>query len=906
MKKRIFSRVLALVMALSLLTTTVFAASLDDLQEAIDGTNDVEVTDDTTPVEDAKPADKMPEPSEPEAPEETPEPPTEPTTPTEPTEPADETHVNGALVRQEDGIDYFGYGWSSVLDEATQQTTWTYAIEAHDKDGNRFVVLLDNVDGSGEATGVVIGQDGAKSDVTIDMNDHNITGSGEGAVITVNKDATLNLNNGTVSGGEIGIDVLGNLFLDSVTVTNNGTGININDGGKATFKGDKNVVKDNDINLAGEGLVDFTLTVDDKEVTYKVDTKTAEKLLAAKDSIQDGGDNWKKTTDGIVLLTEVGNKKDILYKKTVDNVLKEAGSDKIVGFLIPEGVKTIDWKAFFGQQKLQTINIPSTVTAIGEYAFKGCTNWSSEIVIPDGLVSIAGEAFNGCQNIKGKLEFKALNSLRGSAFYNCKGLTGLSFSSTCTLTTIEGSAFYGCSGLDGKVTIPNSVKSIGGGAFKGCSSLDEIELPEGITTITGSSFNSCSELKKIHIPSTVTTIEPYAFSRCVQLSEIEIPDGLTTVAPYAFESCKSIKGDLEFKSLNSLGMYAFVGCKALTSISFSEGCTLTSIPVRAFSDCSALQKVSISNSVTNIEGWAFSGCSDLTTITIPTSVTTVGKFLIGSGVKSVWIPHEEGSETTAKLVASNTDVNIFVKADNENLSFYRGNVSADFGHYSADGDVSLEDGSVALTNVSGTITVNGSEATLPVGAIVSIDTDGNITVRAPITVDGTEYPNGATIAPDGTVEALPEPPVTEEPDTGIVITPDFSFDAAGTDSGTTIEDEAVPLAGLVTLAQLLDVLRQHEGIEDVELPEDFQWADHDHAQAIYWGLDEALVIDTEDEPLDPDEIVTVAILREVMTNYAAYLDTTFDVVIEGEDDMIVMNCDEILAEFYASLEDKAA
>ncbi len=52
--------------------------------------------------------------------------------------------------------------------------------------------------------------------------------------------------------------------------------------------------------------------------------------------------------------------------------------------------------------------------------------------------------------------------------------------------------------------------------------------------------------------------------------------------------------------------------------------------------------------------------------------------------------------------------------------------------------------------------------------------------------------------------------------------------------------------------------------------------------------------------------ITTAILREVMTNYAAYLDTTFDVVIEGEDDMIVMNCDEILAEFYVSLEEKAA
>ncbi len=63
------------------------------------------------------------------------------------------------------------------------------------------------------------------------------------------------------------------------------------------------------------------------------------------------------------------------------------------------------------------------------------------------------------------------------------------------------------------------------------------------------------------------------------------------------------------------------------------------------------------------------------------------------------------------------------------------------------------------------------------------------------------------------------------------------------------------------------------------------------------------IVDEED---DPEEIVTVAILKDVMTNYAEYLGTTFDVVIEDEDDMIVMNCGEILAEFYASLEDAAA
>ena len=71
------------------------------------------------------------------------------------------------------------------------------------------------------------------------------------------------------------------------------------------------------------------------------------------------------------------------------------------------------------------------------------------------------------------------------------------------------------------------------------------------------------------------------------------------------------------------------------------------------------------------------------------------------------------------------------------------------------------------------------------------------------------------------------PALSENPGPG---TGDFF---AGGDTGTIIEDEEIPLAGLVSIAQLLEELRQYEGIEDVELPEDFQWLDHDYAQAIY-------------------------------------------------------------------------
>ena len=147
----------------------------------------------------------------------------------------------------------------------------------------------------------------------------------------------------------------------------------------------------------------------------------------------------------------------------------------------------------------------------------------------------------------------------------------------------------------------------------------------------------------------------------------------------------------------------------------------------------------------------------------------------------------------------------------------------------------------------------------------------------------------------------------EEPDTPIFpIVPD---DGTGTDvtpdeDTTTLEDQEVPLAGLMSVAQLLEELRQYEEIAEIELPEDFKWIDHEYAQAICWALQEGLVVDTEEEPFDPDEVVTVALMRDVLTNFVElYMGLDgFAFTLEGEDDELVMDLGERLTVFYAELE----
>lgn len=184
--------------------------------------------------------------------------------------------------------------------------------------------------------------------------------------------------------------------------------------------------------------------------------------------------------------------------------------------------------------------------------------------------------------------------------------------------------------------------------------------------------------------------------------------------------------------------------------------------------------------------------------------------------------------------------------------------------------------------------------------------NGNIVLTAkwdPIPVEPTEPSE-----PEEPSEPTePEEPVDpEEPEEPGVAIPDPDVPLGGAPDADTvdIEDEEVPLAGIMSMAQLLEELRVREEIADVELPEDFKFMDHDYAQAIFWALSEELVADTEEEPLDPDEIVTVGLMRKVLNAFAVNCKgyENFTTAIEGEDDEIVMDLGARLNLFYEELE----
>ena len=169
----------------------------------------------------------------------------------------------------------------------------------------------------------------------------------------------------------------------------------------------------------------------------------------------------------------------------------------------------------------------------------------------------------------------------------------------------------------------------------------------------GLSIIGCDETFEgdLIVPEGIEHIVEYAFDRC-KLTSIYIPISLTSIDNWAFSDCSTLT------SVHISDIAAW--CKIVFGDSFSNPLlyarhlcleeveitdlaipnSVTSIGNRTFV-CSGLTSVTIPSSVTSIGDYAFSGCSELTSVTIPNSVTSIGNWAFSgcSRLTSVTIPN---------------------------------------------------------------------------------------------------------------------------------------------------------------------------------------------------------------------------------------------------------------------------
>ena len=345
-------------------------------------------------------------------------------------------------------------------------------------------------------------------------------------------------------------------------------------------------------------------------------------------------------------------------------------------------------------ERLSRVIIADDVTSIGDGAFRGCDNLES-ISIPDSVTYIGAELLSGTKLYKNN------GNWEGSALYiGCHLIAVQSsyaghYEIKSDTKTIAAGAFSGCKELT-RVTIPDSVISIGDGAFNNCIALRRVAIPDSVTSIESSVFRGCQSLTSFIIPDSITSIGDYAFYYCTGLTNITIPDSVIRIGSCAFYHCDNLQSVVIPNSVTRIGEQAFANCgnlicatmpgdlaevgsdifggffPALADIIFTgtqvtravvsqlpyaelvfvtvaDG--VTSIEEDAFTACTALQEVTIAATVTSIGDYAFDGCTALGNIHFQGAAPSFGENVFREVVATAYCP--VSSETWTESVRRN-------------------------------------------------------------------------------------------------------------------------------------------------------------------------------------------------------------------------------------------------------------
>ena len=301
--------------------------------------------------------------------------------------------------------------------------------------------------------------------------------------------------------------------------------------------------------------------------------------------------------------------------------------DKLENIKLSENLTIVGYGVFGDCISIGKIEIPrtlkgfntswgsSTNTSYG--VFGGCSNLKT-VKFEEGSTVVCAALFMGCDGIE-KIELpNTITEIGDSSFRNCKNLVKITMNNGIDI--LEDFVFKGCSSLT-TIDIPNTVKAIGSSSFQGCTSLTEVHLSDILKEIPASTFSGCKKLTTINFPSTLTTIGDSAFSGCESLPEAILPSGVEKIESNAFKNCKAMKKAVVPDTVSSIGSSAFYGCEALADITL--GSKLKKIESQTFYGCTVLPSIVLPYNVTTIGDSAFVNCTKLTQITVPRNTTSI-------------------------------------------------------------------------------------------------------------------------------------------------------------------------------------------------------------------------------------------------------------------------------------------
>ncbi|MBQ9070206.1 MAG: leucine-rich repeat protein [Clostridia bacterium] len=378
------------------------------------------------------------------------------------------------------------------------------------------------------------------------------------------------------------------------------------------------------------------------------------------------------------------------FKVATNSILNKVGgyafyyNDLLANVELPDTVTDMGDSVFYSCTALETIVLPNGITTLPKYTFNGCSALKN-VTLPEGLMYIGGNAFYKCYALESITIPASVTSFEEESyalgvFEDCRSLKNVTFADGSLLTNIPGETFYGCTSLE-NIVIPDTIVTLGANAFVGCSNLKSVVIGGKWTDLPADFFKGMTKLETVVLPDSVKTIGAGAFDGCTNLVNFTLPASVETIGEAAFRNCSSLEAVEIGEKVEAIGNFAFDGCSALESVVFDENCAIkalgedpevesaifrgttalesitlpdsvATIGANIFED-SGLSAVSLPATLTAVSNYAFSGCVNLAEVSIPSTVASIGDFAFENCSGLVEARIASGVETIGTGVFSN-------------------------------------------------------------------------------------------------------------------------------------------------------------------------------------------------------------------------------------------------------------
>ena len=248
------------------------------------------------------------------------------------------------------------------------------------------------------------------------------------------------------------------------------------------------------------------------------------------------------------------------------------------------------------------ITLPQSTKCIANFAFTYCF-YITSVTLHEGISSIGSWAFWSNTSLNDVVIPASVTHIGPNPFAYCLALDNLAISDDNTHYYLDGTMIYSADG-DSLLSAHKSV--------------DSVFLPNTLRYVNG--FGKNQNVKYVQVPNTVTTIGDDAFNGS-KIVGIDLPTHVNLIGEDAFAYCRSLKRVAMPTSVDTIRKECFHLCIKLTSIDIPDG--LRTIPSDSFNGCSLLSKITWGDAVETIGEAAFGDCA-FTELIFPSTLRSIG------------------------------------------------------------------------------------------------------------------------------------------------------------------------------------------------------------------------------------------------------------------------------------------